>query len=654
MKSLAPLITYKGRPMKRRIYLRMKSLEEAREVFFSRFDFAALAASEEIPTAAARGRVTAAAVLARRSSPAAHQAAMDGFAVAAASTFGATPENPKLLARGREAFPINTGHLLPAGTDAVIMVEQVPDPEADPIMVEAPVFPWQHVRRVGEDLVVGEMVLPEGVEITPWAQGALLAGGVTRVQVRRRPQVVIIPTGTELVAVAELERDVPAGRLPEFNSVILSGLVAEAGGEPEVRPIVPDDPEVLTAALKEALTAADVVLINAGSSAGTEDYTYQAMAALGEVLVHGVAMMPGKPTVLGVADGKPVIGNPGYPVSAVLSFEQFAAPVIAALAGRRLAPRPTLTVYPAQNLPSKPGLTEFIRVTLGRVGDKVMATPLPRGAGTITSLVRADGLLTVPSLSEGLEEDRPVTAELLVAPEDIEGTLVVLGSHDNSLDLLATLLRRRDPRLRLSSGHVGSLGGLMALGVGRAHLGGSHLLDPESNTYNVPFIKRHLPGVPLKLINLAWRQQGLMVAPGNPKNIRTVADLTRPEVRFINRQRGAGTRLLLDYLLKEQGLDPSAIQGYEREEYTHMAVAVNVFSGTADVGLGILAAARALGLDFLPLLPERYDLVVPETTFADPRFQVLLEVIRSPEFREGAEALGGYDLKDCGKIIWEQ
>ncbi len=640
--------------MKRRIYLSMKSLAEARELWLARFDLDAMAAAEEVMVTAACGRVTAGPVMARRSSPAAHQAAMDGFAVAAAGTFGATPDKPNRLAIGREAFPINTGHVMPPGTDAVIMVEQVPDPEADPITVEAPTFPWQHVRRVGEDLVRGEMVLPEGVDITPWAQGALLAAGVTRVRVRRRPKVAIIPTGTELVPVTELDQDLPEGRLPEFNSTILSGLVAEAGGVAEVGPIVTDDPGALAAALKEAMGAADMVLINAGSSAGTEDYTYQAIASLGEVLVHGVAMMPGKPTVLGVVAGKPVIGNPGYPVSAVLSFEQFAAPLIAGLAGKRLAPRPTLTVYPAQNLPSKPGLAEFIRVTLGRVGDKVMATPLPRGAGTITSLVRADGLLVVPALSEGLEEDRPVAAELLVAPADIDGTLVVLGSHDNTLDLLATLLRRRDHRLRLSSGHVGSLGGLMALRQGRAHLGGSHMLDPETNTYNVPFIQRYLAGVPLKLVNLAWREQGLMVAPGNPKQIRTIRDLTRPEVRFINRQRGAGTRLLLDYLLKEAGLDAGQVQGYAREEYTHMAVAVNVFSGTADVGLGIMAAARALGLDFIALLPERYDLVVPESTFADPRFQTLLAVIRSREFQEAAAALGGYDLKDCGQILWEQ
>jgi molybdenum cofactor synthesis domain-containing protein len=640
--------------MKRRIYLSMKSLEEARKVWLARFDLDAMVQAEEIAVVAARSRVTAGPVMARRSSPAVHQAAMDGFAVAAAATFGATPDNPRLLGVGKEAFPVNTGHIMPPGTDAVIMVEQVPDPEADPLIIEAPAFPWQHVRRVGEDLVVGEMVLPEGVEVTPWAQGALLAAGVTKFLVRRRPKVAIIPTGTELVPVAKLDRDLPEGKLPEFNSVILSGMVAEAGGEPIVKPIVADDPAALIEALKDALKEADMVLINAGSSAGTEDYTFQAIDNLGEVLVHGVAMMPGKPTVLGLVAGKPVIGNPGYPVSAVLSFEQFAGPLIAGLAGTRLTPRPVQLVHPAQNLPSKPGLTEFIRVTLGRVGYKVIATPLPRGAGTITSLVRADGLLVVPALSEGLEEDRPVIAELLGPAEEIEGTLVVLGSHDNTLDLLTTMLRRKNHRLRLSSGHVGSLGGLMALRQGRAHLGGSHMLDPETNTYNVPFIQRHLDGVPLKLINLAWREQGLMVARGNPKNIRAIQDLTRAGVRFINRQRGAGTRLLLDYLLKGNGLPAAQVQGYEREEYTHMAVAVNVASGTADVGLGILAAARALGLDFIPLLPERYDLVVPETTFADPGFQTLLEVIRSREFQRAAAALGGYDLKDCGKIIWEQ
>ncbi|MBM4295626.1 MAG: molybdopterin biosynthesis protein [Deltaproteobacteria bacterium] len=640
--------------MKCHAHLQMKSVAEAREIFLSRFDLNAMLPPEEIPTVAARGRVTAAPVWARRSLPVTHQAAMDGFAVLAASTFWATPEQPKSLAVGEEAFPINTGHTMPRGTDAVISAENISNPRAEVITVKAPVFPWHNVRRIGEDLVGGEMILPEGVEITPLAQGALLAAGSTQVAVRRLPKVIIIPAGSESVSMANLDGDLPSDRLLEFNSVILAGLVTEAGGLPEIMAMVPDNVTSLTTALKKALATADVVIINAGSPAGTGDYTYQAVAKLGEVLVHGVSMMPGKPSLLGQVGGKPVIGIPDYPISAVSSFEQFAAPLIAGLAGKRLAPRPTLMVHPAQNLQSKPGLTEFIRVTLGRVGDKVIATPLPRGGGIIPSLVRPDGLLVVPAGSECLEEDRQVAAELLVPPEDIDGALVVLGSHDNIIDLLATFLKRKDPRLRLSSGHVGSQGALVALRRGMAHFGGIHLFDSETNTHNVRCILRSLPRLPLKLINLAWRERGLLVAEGNPKNIRTIQDLTRPDVRFINRQQGAGTRVLMDYLLKKNGLEPSVVQGYEREEKTHMDVAVKVHSGFADVGIGIFEAAKALGLDFIPLTPERYDLVVPESTFNDPRFQILLEVINSQEYQEAVAALGGYDMKDCGKIFWEQ
>ncbi|MFA5110472.1 MAG: substrate-binding domain-containing protein, partial [Desulfobaccales bacterium] len=399
---------------------------------------------------------------------------------------------------------------------------------------------------------------------------------------------------------------------------------------------------------------ADMVIINAGSPAGTGDYTFQAMSKLGEVLVHGVLMMPGKHTVLGRVNGKPVIGIPGYPIAAVSSFEQFAAPLIAGLAGKRLESRPTIQVHLAQNLPTRPDLTEFIRVTLGRVGDKVIANPLPRGAETITSLVQADALVAVPASSGGLEEDQPVAAELLVSPADLDGTLVFLGSHDKTIDLLASFLKLRDPRLRLSSGNIGSQGGLVALRQKKAHFGGSHLFDPETNTFNVRSIKCYLRNLSLKLINLAWREQGLMVAEGNPKNIQTIRDLTRPDIRFINRQPEASARLLFDYLLKKNEIEPSLVPGYEREAATHMAAALNVHSGTADVGFGIFSAAKALGLDFIPLTSERYDLVVPESTFNDPRFQNLLEVIHSQEYQKAVTALGGYDLKDCGKIFWEQ
>jgi molybdopterin molybdotransferase/putative molybdopterin biosynthesis protein len=641
--------------MKRHIYLNMKPVEEARALFLSRFDLDTHLPPEETLTAAALGRVTAAPVFAKLSSPHYHSAAMDGYAVAAEATFGASQDKPLLLELGWQAFPVNTGNALPGGTNAVIMVENVDPVDETHIQIEAAAYPWQHVRKVGEDLVAHEMVLPEKTEVTPYAMGALLAAGVTRLLVRRRPRVIIIPTGDELISVQEIEAGpVPPGRIIEFNSVMLSALVEQLGALAQICPIVADRREEIKKALTAALEQGDMVIINAGSSAGTEDHTAQVIAELGEVLVHGVTMMPGKPTILGVVQGKPIMGNPGYPVSAALSFDQFAAPLLVGLLGRRMPPRPVLTVQPAQKIPSKAGLEEFIRVTLGQVGDRIMATPLPRGAGTITSLVRADGLIRIPAASEGIDAEKPVLAELLLTEEQLWQTLVVIGSHDNTLDVLATLLRRHHPALRLSSAHVGSTGGLMALKNRRAHFGGSHLFDPQTDSYNVPYIQRLLPDLPLKLVNLVHRAQGLMVLPGNPKNIMGFQDLTRPDVRFSNRQRGSGTRILLDYQLEQLKLSPDAIPGYDEEEYTHMAVAVNVLSGAADTGLGIMAAAKALGLDFIPVVTERYDLVVPETTWTDEHFQKLLEIIRSEEFKATVAALGGYDTKNTGDIMYEQ
>ena len=432
--------------MKRHIYLKMKTVAEAREIFLSRFDLDGFLPPEEIRTVEALGRVTAAPVFARLSSPHYHSAAMDGYAVVAEVTFGASQDKPKLLELGREAFPVNTGNALPIGANAVIMVENVHPVAETVIQIEAAAYPWQHVRKVGEDLVAHEMVLTEKTEVTPYAMGALLAAGVTRLRVRRRPRVVIIPTGDELISVSDIDTDtVPPGRIIEFNSVMLAALVEQLGGLPEIHPIVPDRRQEIKSALAEAVQQGDMVIINAGSSAGTEDYTAQVIAELGEVLVHGVAMMPGKPTILGVVQGKPVMGNPGYPVSAALSFDQFAAPLLAGILGRRLPPRPVVAAQPAQKIPSKAGLEEFIRVTLGKVGDRIMATPLPRGAGTITSLVRADGLIRIPAGSEGVEAEKPVLTELLLPPEQLEQTLVVIGSHDNTLDVLATLLRRHHP-----------------------------------------------------------------------------------------------------------------------------------------------------------------------------------------------------------------
>jgi len=512
----------------------------------------------------------------------------------------------------------------------------------------AAVPPWQHVRSMGEDIVATELVLPQGHVLRPADLGAIAACGNTSVAVRRKPRVAIMPTGTELVPPSP---DVRPGEIIEFNSLILAGQITEWGGTPTRLPVTSDDRAALRARLVEAVDQHDVVLVNAGSSAGSEDYTAGLVEELGELLVHGVAVRPGHPVILGVIQGKPVIGIPGYPVSATLTNDLFVRPLLARLLGIQPTARPRHTATMTRKVLSPMGEDEFLRVNLGVVDGKMMATPLQRGAGVIMSLVRADGIVTLPRFSEGVHAGQNVEVELFRTPEEIERTIVVIGSHDLTLDLISSELAVRAGGLSLSSSNVGSLGGLLALQRGEAHLAGSHLLDEETGEYNFSYIRKYIPDRPVTVVNLVFREQGLIVRQGNPQGLSQVQDLAREGIRFVNRQRGAGTRVLLDYRLKELGIDPSSIDGYDREEFTHLMVAASVAGGTADVGLGILAAARALNLDFVPLLQERYDLIIPTEHYESDLLQPLLALIRDVTFQSRVEALGGYDTSRMGQVI---
>ncbi len=609
---------------------------------------------ETVPTVEALGRVTAAPVHARLSSPHFHTAAMDGFAVLAKDTFGSGPDRTIRLRIGEHAWPINTGHPLPPHADAVIMIENVHFVDDDNFEIDQALVPWHNVRRVGEDFVASEMILPGRHVITAYELGALLAGGVVRIPVIQRPRVLLMPTGSELIPPETLgQRDPSVGETVEFNTVVLSGLVEQAGGSPRRIPIVRDDFASVKAALLEGVRSdAHVVVINAGSSAGSEDYTASAISELGLVLVHGVAMMPGKPTILGIVEDKPVIGNPGYPVSSILSFEVFGLPVLATMLGIPHYQRPTIPAVTARKIPSKLGREEFFRVKLGRVGERVVAAPLPRGAGSITTLTRADGIIRIPSRSEGIEQGSTVPVELMRQAAEIERTVVVIGSHDLTLDILADQLILRN--VFLSSSHVGSLGGLLALKNRTAHLATSHLLDMETGRYNWSYIHRYIPEIPVRVFHGVMREQGFIVPKGNPKAILGFQDLLRDDVTFINRQAGAGTRVLLDYHLDRMGLDRDRIEGYELEEYTHTSVAVAVLSGVADVGMGVLAAARALGLDFVPVATEQYDLVIPEEFLGDEKISTLLEVMKTAAFKERVFALGGYGVERTGEEVLEE
>lgn len=638
--------------LKRKRYLNNEPLDDAVRRYADALASEGIGAplpGERIPVGDSLGRVTAEAVSAKLSSPFYHAAAMDGVAVRFADTFGASETRPKQLRIPDETVFVDTGDPLPEGMNAVIMIEDVEVLSEGEIEILKPATPWQHVRTVGEDIVATEVILPENHVVRPVDMAAMLASGHTTVMVRRRPRVAILPTGSELVEPGSTPE---TGMIIDFNSTMLSAMAAECGAEPIRKQIVQDDTALLRRAILQALSESDIVIVNAGSSAGREDYTAGVIAEIGEVIVHGVNIKPGKPVVLGTAQGKPVIGIPGYPVSAALTFSLFVQPLINGLQGRTTAARDRVMAKLSRHVASSLGQEEFLRVKVGNVSGRLIATPVSRGAGSLMSLVRADGILRIPAESEGVGAEQQVSVELLRTRQEIEHTIVCIGSHDNALDILANALKKRHPELSLSSAHVGSLGGLLALKRGEAHCAGTHLLDEESGEYNIAYIKKLLPGTPLVLVNLVHREQGLLVPQGNPKHIRGFGDLAREDVVFVNRQQGAGTRLLTDMHLKKSGIDPATVTGYEHEEYTHMAVAAAILSGTADTGLAVLSAARALGLDFIPVAKERYDLAIPRQFYDAPLLQALLGIIRGDEaYREYVSSLGGYDVGDMGKVI---
>jgi len=603
---------------------------------------------ERVPVEEGLNRVTAQPIWAKISSPHYHAAAMDGAAIRSDDSTGASEISPIRLRIGEQAQWIDTGDPLPSGFNAVVMMEHIQPVEEGVIEIMSPVAPWQHVRLMGEDIIASELLLPESHILRSLDLGAIAQAGITHIEVRRRPRVAIIPTGSELVPPGE---SLEPGKIIESNSLMLAGLIKEWGGEATRFAPLPDEYERLKKAIHQALVEHDIVVVNAGASAGRQDYTAPIITELGKVIVHGVAIRPGHPVILGIVEGKPVIGIPGYPVAAMLTLELFVKPLVHSLLGIAPPQRTTAEAVMTRKVFSPMGQEEFLRVKVGKVGNRLVATPLQRGAGITMSLVRADGLVRIPRGWEGLQEEQRVPVELLTSLEEIENAIVAVGSHDLALDVLANHLHKQYPRRSLSSSNVGSLGGLLALKREEAHLAGSHLLDEESGEYNVPYVKRLLPDQDMVIINLVYREQGLIVAQGNPQGISGLPDLTRQEVSFVNRQRGAGTRVLLDFKLRELGINPAEIKGYERVEFTHLAVAAAIASGTADAGLGIMSAAKALNLDFVPLLKERYDLIIPRLYYESPFLQPLLDILQQPSFRAEVESLGGYDASQMGQVV---
>ncbi|MBQ8857692.1 MAG: molybdopterin biosynthesis protein [Lachnospiraceae bacterium] len=628
-------------------YLTNVPLEQAREEYLQLLIENGLQNKTEcIPVFEACGRITSEAVYAHICAPHYHASAMDGIAVQASSTFGATETTPIRLTPA-QYIVVDTGDPLPENCDAVIMVEDIVKEENGDVRIYNAAAPWQHIRQIGEDICAGEMILPSYTTVSPSAIGALLAGGILEINVIKKPVIGIIPTGDEIIPPTS---DPAPGDIIEFNSSIFSAMVRQWGAEAVTFPIVPDKFDIMKQTVTEALEKCDIVLLNAGSSAGREDYSEGVIRELGGVLYHGIAMKPGKPAILGYQNEKAIIGVPGYPVSGIIVIEQLLKPIIEYINHAHVQQDAYVEATLSRAVVSGLKYQEFVRVRMGYVAGKLIASPLSRGAGVVSSFMKADGILEIPQGQEGYEAGSTVSVRLLRPLSELQNTLVAIGSHDPLLDEVSNLLHRKNPNLYMASSHVGSMGGIMAVRRGETHMAGIHLLNEKDGTYNTAFVKKYFPNGGVRVVECVGRTQGIMVAPGNPKNITEIKSLSEQGIRYVNRQKGSGTRILIDYLCKKENIDTTAIYGYDREEFTHTSVAAQIASGSADAGMGIYSAAQLYGLDFIPICIEQYDLLIPDSAWDTDVVQEVIQILKSEEFSQKLTEMGGYTLEHPGEV----
>lgn len=632
---------------KRNLYLSNIPVEEAQGYMMTYLKEEKIALGmERIPVADAVGRVTGTPVYAQKSNPPFLSSAMDGIATINTYVKEAKETNPVILELD-QFEEIDTGDKVRPPFNCVIPAEEVTYLEGGRVELIKSATPWSHVRPVGEDIGDNELIVPIYHTLSPYDTGVILNGGITEIEVLKAPHVVLIPTGDEMISPYD---PYEADKLIDCNSTVFKGVLESIGAKVTIHPIVVDDKPLLKKAIIEAVEIGDIVVINAGSSAGRDDYTVHLIRELGQVFCHGIAMRPGKPTVLGAIDKTPVLGIPGFPVSATFSLETFVKPIVTHLLKRPLPDVVTLEGKLATQVPSQFGSLELVRVLVGKIDEQYKVLPLPRGASSLSSLSKADGVIKIPPLSQGYEKDEKVVVELLRHKSQLEKRLIFQGSHDFTLDVLKNSVRMLEPDYELITTNVGSLTGILAVKNKEAHGAGIHLLDEATHTYNFSYIDKYL-GKEGRLVHIAKRQQGLIVPKGNPKGIQSLKDVIEKEAVYVNRQLGAGTRVLLDYLLKKETLDKKNIEGYHQIVYTHLEVGARVASGQADVGMGIYSAAALYDLDFIPITQESYDLCCLDSFMGSHLYDLFINCLKESSFRQKVEAYGGYDLSQSGKVL---
>lgn len=635
--------------MQRRIYLKKMDLNEAVNQYLAKLEIEGFFKDqvEIVPVKAACKRILSKPVFARRSVPGYNSSAVDGISVRTADTIGAKQNSPKVLNEDQFSF-VNTGNPLNPQHDAVIMIENVHVVNKSQVEIRETVHPLANVRTVGEDVCIGEMIFPRYRQLEPFDLSLLLAAGITQVEVIKQLSCAIIPTGSEIV---DPEKNLQQGEIPETNSTMIKTFLEQMNVKSVVYEVVPDNLVSIEEAVKEATEEHDIVLLNGGSSAGDADYTYQVIEKLGRIIVHGINIKPGKPTVLGIVHSKPVVGLPGYPGSCYIVLSTLLAPLIERKYRYVSRKFHAMKAVSTRRLFSSISEEEYVHVGVGKVCDKYVFFSFKRGASILSSISKADGTVVIPKGVEVVEEGETVHINCCKSREELDNNVIVSGSHDISLNVLADSVKKADYTVNLLVSNVGSMGGIRAISKKYAHITGMHLFDPSNDEYNVPFIKKYK--IDAILVHLCKRQQGLLVQKGNPKSIRSVSDLIRNDIRFVNRQKSSGTRILLDYLLRKEDIDPSTIRGYENEEYTHTLVALKIKEDLADVGLGISSVAKVFDLDFIPIKWESYDLLVLPWFYSDPRFELIMKILKSKEFRQEVENLTGYDFSEAGQIVYE-
>ncbi len=650
----------------RKVFRDVVTIDEARNLLFNHFT--PKRAVETVPLHLAVGRVLAKDVYALTDVPPFDRATMDGYAVRAEDTFTAEEDNPVILKvtgvieagkkpeievnRG-EAAEIATGAMMPKGANAVVMVEYTRK-RRDEIEVFKPVSPGENVMYAGSDIMAGELIAREGSKLTHREIGVMAACGIKEVEVYRKPRVAVISTGNELVSPGE---KLVEGKIYDVNSYSLAAAVEENGGEAILIGIARDDEAEMRRMIDKALREADIVMTSGSTSAGAGDVMYRILDEFNPgVIVHGIAIKPGKPAIIAVSDSKPIFGLPGYPTSAMTVFEVMVAPVIREMAGisesemTRLKARLALKVFSAE------GRREFLPVNVVEGAEGYSAYPVSGSySGAVTAFAFTDGFVEIPENVVMLEEGEEVEIRLFsqLRPAD----LMIIGSHCVGVDILLSILREKKPYMSKVI-NVGSTGGILAVKRGEADIAGTHLLD-ESGVYNEPIIRKYgLRNV--LLVKGYLREQGLIVARGNPKRIRGFEDLLREDVTFINRNRGSGTRILTDMYLKEvaekRGVSfqelIASIKGYTVEAKTHTSVAVAVASGKADVGVGIKSVAVNYGLDFIPLRSEEYDFLIRKGRMEKEAVRDFLDCLTSEEFASRLQKVDGLEVYDrTGEVV---